>query len=152
MNDQSGTTCSACRGWMFAGQQPGYDHIHAIPSLPDDSRNTDTHHVMCGYAVGFSNTEWGGLPQTWVFFEDLEPAIVFGRAGRMSMHDISGYGVYTAAREVRFDPAESDDEITTLYLSGRPLDRRPGEKEIFARWARGVQLKSAYYEPPWLGH
>lgn len=152
MNDQPTATCSSCQGWKFAGQQPGYDHIHAVPSLPDDSRDTDTHRFVPGYAVGLSNTEWGGLPQTWIFFEDLEPALVFGRAGRMSRHDISGYGVYAAAREVRYDPAESDEEITTLYVSGRPLDRQLGENEIFGRWTRGVQLKSAYYQPPEVRH
>ncbi|MEU2718227.1 hypothetical protein [Streptomyces sp. NPDC007205] len=121
-----------------------------MPVLPDDSRSTDTHHVVRGCAVGFAEVSASdrGLPQTWVFFEHLEPAIVFGRAGRMSVHDVSGYGVYEAAREVRFDLSESDEEIITLYVSGHALDRRPGEEEIFARWAGGVRLGSAYYEPP----
>jgi hypothetical protein len=121
-----------------------------VPALPDSSRNTDTHQVLRGYAVGFAGLSASdqGLPQTWVFFEHLEPAIVFGRAGRMSAHDISGYGVYEAAREVRFDPSESDEQIITLYVSGHALDLRPGEDEIFARWAGRVRLGSAYYETP----
>jgi hypothetical protein len=150
MGTESGYGCTACHGWKWAGQQPGYDHIHVALALPDDSRSTDTHQVTRGYAVGFAGVSASdrGLPQTWVFFEHLEPAIVFGRAGRMSACDISGFGVYEAAREVRFDLSESDEEIITLYVTGHALDRLPGEDEIFARWAGGVRLESVHYETP----
>ncbi|MEZ7005477.1 hypothetical protein [Streptomyces sp. AD55] len=51
--------------------------------------------------------------RTWVFFEHLEPALVFGRAGRMSSYGITSYGVGQAAREVRFDH-DTGRRVTTL--------------------------------------
>ncbi|MFF2852052.1 hypothetical protein ACFVT5_37850 [Streptomyces sp. NPDC058001] len=65
----------------------------------------------------------------------------------MSIHDISGYGVYQAAHETRFG-FETEEQVTTLYVSGRALEREAGEDKRFAQWVRGVQLDSAYYEPP----
>ena len=55
-------------------------------------------------------------------------ALVFGRSGRMS-HDFAGYGVYEAAREVRFDYDHNQD-VVTLYLkiSGPSIDRQRDEK------------------------
>ncbi|MER7736576.1 hypothetical protein ABTX80_37465 [Streptomyces erythrochromogenes] len=149
MSDQRTSTCPACEDttWAWAGRQPGYDHIHRVVHLPDDQRDVDTHFVMRGFAVGFSSARAGGLPQTWVFFEHLEPALVFGRAGRMSTHGISRYGVYQAAHETRFD-FETAEQVTTLYVSKRSLDRKAGEDRHFAQWVRGVRLDSAYYEPP----
>ncbi|WP_030457155.1 hypothetical protein [Herbidospora cretacea] len=55
------------------------------------------------------------MPQAWVFFTDLEPAVMFGLAGRMSSFDISGYGVYEAARQVRFDK-RLDRDVHTLLV------------------------------------
>ncbi|WP_405149104.1 hypothetical protein OG589_13450 [Sphaerisporangium sp. NBC_01403] len=98
---------------------------------------------MHGYVVGMD----GQLPQMWVFFEHIEPALVFGRAGRMSGYDISGYGVYEAAREVRYDE-RSQREVHTLYVAGESLDRRDGEAKVFNRWVRGCDPESSQFEPP----
>ncbi|SCE62653.1 hypothetical protein [Streptomyces sp. OspMP-M43] len=139
-------TCTDCTDWKYAGSQPGYDHIHAVRVLPDEDHE-NTHLVLHGFATGFASDRVPGLAQTWVFFEHLEPALVFGRAGRMSSYDITGYGVYQAAREVRFDH-DTGRQVTTLYVTGRALDREPGEDKPFARWTRGVNPDSAYYEDP----
>lgn len=149
MSDQPASTCPACEDetWEWTGRQPGYDHIHRITSLPEDAQDSDTHIVRRGFAVGFAGADGGGLPQTWIFFEHLVPALVFGRAGRMSVHDISGYGVYQAAHETRFD-FETEDQVTTLYISGPALHRKAGVDQHFAQWVRGVQPGSAFYEPP----
>lgn len=47
----------------------------------EGKHQTDNHTVGHGYAVGFAGN--GGLPQTWIFCADLEPAVVFGRAATM---------------------------------------------------------------------
>ncbi|MFD6187455.1 hypothetical protein [Streptomyces goshikiensis] len=148
MSQTTDTPCPACddKTWAWKGGQPGYDHIHRVPRLPDEERE-DGHYVLHGWATGFRSVTEPGLRQTWVFFEHLEPALVFGRAGRMSIYDISSYGVYRAAREERFD-RESEEMITALYVTGRALDREPGEDKHIARWTRGVQHDSAYYEDP----
>ncbi|MFF2226897.1 hypothetical protein ACFVV7_26685 [Streptomyces globisporus] len=136
--------CPACTGWAHAGSQPGYDHIHRVLSLPEE-QHEDQQRVLHGFATGFASSAEPGLAQTWVFFEHLEPALVFGRAGRMSVYDITSYGVYTAAREERFDHG-SGRQVTTLHVAGRALDREPGEGKHFVRWARSVESVSAFYE------
>ncbi|MDW4912625.1 hypothetical protein [Streptomyces californicus] len=136
--------CPACTGWAHAGSQPGYDHIHRVLSLPEE-QHEDQQRVLHGFATGFASSAEPGLAQTWVFFEHLEPALVFGRAGRMSVYDITSYGVYTAAREERFDHG-TGRQVTTLHVAGRALDREPGEGKHFVRWARSVESDSAFYE------
>ncbi|WP_333744056.1 hypothetical protein [Streptomyces ardesiacus] len=139
-------TCPACTDWAYASSQPNYDHIHAVRALPDDDHE-DPHLVLHGWATGLSSESVPGLRQTWVFFEHLEPAFVFGRAGRMSVHDITSYGVYRAAREVRFD-YDTGRQVATLYITGLALDRQAGEDKHFSRWTQGVQPDSAYYGDP----
>lgn len=126
------------------GPTPNYDHIHGATTLPRRTHTND-HVVTPGYAVGMSGVGGQGLPQTWVFFEDVEPALVFGRAGRMSGGDISGYGVYEAAAEVRFNGRR---DVTTLHVkSDQPsLDRGEGEAEVFARWVAGCDPTSSYFQ------
>lgn len=123
---------------------PNYDHIHTAEALPRH-KHTEDHVITRGYAVGMSGNGHG-LPQMWVFFEDIEPALVFGRAGRMSGGDISGYGVYEAAAEVRFNGRR---DVTTLHVKlDQPtsLDRAGGEAEVFARWVAGCDPSSAYFQ------
>ncbi|WP_424532523.1 hypothetical protein ACOZ38_19845 [Sphaerisporangium viridialbum] len=137
--------CAQCGGlWTARKKAPNYDHIHRAETLPR-AQHTESHIVVHGYAVGMG----GQLPQMWVFFEHMEPALVFGRAGRMSSYDISGYGVYEAARETRYDQRRRDD-VTTLHVNvaADSLDRREGEREVFTRWVRGCDLASAHFEPP----
>ncbi|MFJ7242129.1 hypothetical protein ACIQWB_34055 [Streptomyces olivaceus] len=62
----------------------------------------------------------------------MEPALAFGRAGRMSVHDITSYGVYRAAREVRFDYG-TGQQVTTLYVTGRAIGRHSGKDKHFSR-------------------
>ncbi|WP_405140678.1 hypothetical protein OG589_27390 [Sphaerisporangium sp. NBC_01403] len=136
--------CPECDNHMWMrGHHANYDHIHAAEVLPP-AKHTDSHIIRHGYAVGMG----GSIPQTWVFFENLEPALVFGRAGRMSSHDIRSYGVYEAARENRFD-ARGRVDVTTLLVAGKSIDREGDEAEIFRRWVRGCDPESAYYESGW---
>ncbi|MET8145662.1 hypothetical protein ABZU32_35625 [Sphaerisporangium sp. NPDC005288] len=139
--------CSKCGAPWTSGKVPNYDHIHRAETMPR-ARRTESHIVLHGYAVGLAGMG-GGIGQTWVFFEHLEPALVFGRAGRMSSHDISSYGVYEAARETRYDEHRRGD-VTTLHVNvaADSLDRRQGEKKVFARWLQGVESESAHFEPP----
>ncbi|MGW0604091.1 hypothetical protein [Streptomyces sp. NPDC002640] len=146
MSATTNSTCPACTNWAYASSQPNYDHIHAVRALPDEDHE-DTHLVLHGFATGFASESVPGLAQTWVFFEHLEPALVFGRAGRMSVHDITSYGVYRAAREIRFDD-DTGRQVTSLYVTGRKLDRETGEEKHFTRWTRGVKPDSAHFEDP----
>lgn len=56
--------------------------------------------VARGYVVG--NGQW------W-FFNAFAPAVAFGRASRMSA-EVSGYGVFAAARETSFCPMHGEEE------------------------------------------
>lgn len=62
---------------------PNYHHVHDVEELPRE-RRTDHHIVVHGFAVRLS----GSIDTCWVFFHHLEPALAFGRAGRMSSVDI----------------------------------------------------------------
>ncbi|MFG1826718.1 hypothetical protein ACGFIJ_29920 [Microbispora bryophytorum] len=124
------------------GDLPNYDHFHKVDALPR-ARRADSRTTLRGYAVGMG----GSLPQTWVFFEHLEPALAFGRAGRMSCHDIRSYGVYEAARETRYDRTLKRD-VHTLFLAGSSLDRQDDEAQDLQRWLQGCVPGSAYFEPP----
>lgn len=137
--------CPDCRG-MFAGApQPHYDHVHPADELPRP-RRSENRIVRHGYAVGFAGNT--GLPQTWVFFADLEPAVVFGRAARMSVTDVNSYGVVEASRENRWNEDLVRDEVTLHLKHGSDLRDHPSEKPILERWVQGCRPGSAYYEGP----
>ncbi|GAA2636736.1 hypothetical protein GCM10010399_82250 [Dactylosporangium fulvum] len=63
--------------------------------------------VRRGYGVGF------GPNGHWYFFEDIAPALAFGRAARMSL-ECSGYGVFQAAHELQFCLTHNADEVEHL--------------------------------------
>ncbi|WP_327421133.1 hypothetical protein OG763_09775 [Streptomyces sp. NBC_01230] len=135
--------CLLQESW-FPGPQPHYDHVHIVETVPAP-QDIDGHVIIHGYSVGMSGPE---LPQLWIFFEYLEPAIACGRAARMSA-DIKGYGVYRAAREQAID-WDAERKVVTLHLVGPSLDRTVGEADILRRWLEGVVPGSAYFEdrPP----
>ncbi|MEU6412657.1 hypothetical protein [Microbispora sp. NPDC046933] len=138
--------CAECAAipWTRPSLHPNYDHVHGVNSLPNAEQYADieSYSVTYGYAVGFD----GRVPQTWVFFEHLEPALVFGRAGRMSTRDISSYGVFAAVREVRYNH-DLKREVITLLVSGTAFDREEDEAEAFVRWLEGCRPESADFEP-----
>ncbi|GAA4924428.1 hypothetical protein GCM10023334_029120 [Nonomuraea thailandensis] len=107
------------------------------------ARHTDSHRVRRGYAVGMAGT----LPQMWLFFDHIEPALVCGRAARMSCFDIMGYGVYEGAQEVRFDERLRRDVRTLYVLDGDSLDRHTDEAAAFTRWIAGCDPKSSHFKP-----
>ncbi len=131
------------------GPHPNYDHLHGTTAgqLPR-ARRTGGRVVTRGYAVGMS----GHLPQTWVFFDRIEPAYAFGRSGRMALTgDITSYGVYEAAHEVRWDEDLSRDVRTLHVVTDTSLRERTdadGERDLLSRWARGTYARSAYFHPP----
>ncbi|WP_285633531.1 hypothetical protein [Actinoallomurus iriomotensis] len=124
---------------------PNYDHLHKTPALPRP-KQTDSHIIVRGYATGMNGLT--GLQQIWIFFDHLEPALVFSRAGRMSGYDITAHGVYEAARETRCD-FELDRDVTTLHVNLRSEFERGAEDEIeiFKRWVRGCG-EGPYFDPP----
>lgn len=130
---------------LTAGPHPNYDHIHevSVDRLPR-ARRTDSRVTTRGYAVGMG----GKLPQIWVFFADLEPAYAFGRAGRMSTVDVTGFGVYEAVDEFRWDEDEFRD-IRTLHLAlDSPADKQiDDQRALLTRWVQGVSPRSAYFLP-----
>ncbi|MFL5913719.1 MAG: hypothetical protein ACJ768_24545 [Gaiellaceae bacterium] len=120
-----------------------YEDITLVDKLPRKTSREDCS-VTHGYAVGANGTG-GRLAQTWFFFHHLEPALAFGRAARVSTA-VSGYGVYAAARKVKFSDAKGADEVF-LYLIGETLDRRPDENAYLTRWVRGVKPGRAGWRP-----
>ena len=134
--------CDACRDYADRGL-PNYHHVHQVDELPTAQR-ADDQIIVHGYVVELS----GRIDRCVVFFQDLEPALAFGRAGRMSSGDITSYGVYAAARELRYEEHRGD--ITTLHVTGTNLDRKPGEAAALQRWVAGVDPKSSHFQPP--GH
>jgi hypothetical protein len=141
LRDQA--SCSACNASMFTSSpQPHYDHVHSVESLPR-ARHTDIHEIVSGYAVGMG----GPLPQTWVFFKDIEPAIVFGRAARMS-DEVSTYGVYEAAREVRYTEHLRRDTRTLLVNFDADIRDHETERPHLERWVQGCSPRYASFAPP----
>lgn len=139
----SAAPCSECEQHTGdGGPYPNYDHVHHVNPLPR-ARQAEHHIVVHGYAAEIS----GRLPHSWVFFGAIEPALVFGRAARMS-YDVSSYGVFEAAREVRWDDSRGRD-IATLYInsSGEGLDRADDETKAFRRWMRGCDPESSHFKP-----
>ena len=128
------------------GPHPNYGHLHPTTvDKPPRSRRTEGRVVTRGYAVGMS----GHLPQIWVFFGRIEPAYVFGRAGRMATtEDIRSYGVYEAACEVRWDEDKGRD-IRTLLVAVDTSQREVVDgQDLIARWVRGTNTCSSYFLPP----
>lgn len=121
--------------------QPHYDHVHWVDELPR-KRHVEDHIRNHGYAVGMSGT----LPQTWIFFDDRAPALVFGRAARMSAA-IRSYGVYPAAHEVRWNEHLNRDVFTLYLRQNEGIDRRPDERKDFQRWLDGVDPESSHFRP-----
>lgn len=134
--------CDACDPRPIAPCHQPYDNVHWEQALPR-TPTTDGCVRRRGYAVGLS----GSIEQTWVFFADLEPALVFGRAGRMSSVDIRSYGVYHAVHEVKFDE-RSDRDVRTLYVQHGSVDRQPDEHDAFTRRLAGTTSSSSHFLPP----
>lgn len=141
----SATDCADCRGLFHGTPQPHYDHVHTTDKLPR-ARRTDEHTVKHGYVVGFAGNS--GLPQTWIFFADLEPAVVFGRSARMSVSDVNHYGISEAARETRYTERLGRDVVTLHLKHGSHLRDHDNEMPILKRWVRGCRPDSAHYEGP----
>lgn len=110
-------------------------HHHELP--PRGS--SDRHVVRHGYAV-----DAGG---SWYFFTDLEPAIVFGRAARMSL-DCRSYGVFRAAHETNHC-AQHGDERALIFV-GLQVDRGADEADVINRFAAGVAQhpESSHWHAP----
>lgn len=128
------------QGRSDSGEKPagGYvavTHHHELPPRA----NSDHHVVRHGYTV-----DVGG---SWYFFGDLEPAIVFGRAGRMSL-DCRSYGVFRAAHETLYCPQHGDERVLTFV--GLQLDRGGDEANLIARFAAGVgeHPESSHWHAP----
>jgi hypothetical protein len=113
-----------------------YDEVVSATTLPVAQR-TDSRVVSHGYAVQLE-------PGPWFWFSDLPPALVFGRAARMSAQ-CSGYGVHHAAHEIRSVPSKGTDR-RTLYVIGGNLDRQAGEKEQLQLWVDGVDDRSSHWQ------
>lgn len=106
----------------------GYFAAVAVDDLPQKVHR-DELSIEHGYAVGIG---------TWYFFDAIEPAVTFGRAGRMSSHCL-GYGVYAAAMEMAYCPAHGDEHVLHVLVTGGSLDRRPGEAELLGRFVESVR-------------
>jgi hypothetical protein len=126
--------CSDCVDYG-AESRSAYDHVHTNNCLPE-ACSTGERLIEHGYAVRVAGMD-RGLPHTWVFFLDLDPALVFGLVGEMSAGDIANYGVHEAARDITYDKY---GEIRTLHVNtGVALDRQGLEADAIARWVAGLK-------------
>lgn len=143
--DHSG--CPACAAFPTGSEGLDWDHVHEAAELPA-VEHTDARHVIHGYLVRLGSHL--GAHQRWFFFGHLEPALVFGRAARMSA-SVSSYGVHAAATEAHQDPANPTRDITTIHVrTGTGLDRADDELQHFDRWLRATRARpeSSHYHPP----
>lgn len=123
---------------FFDNELGRYFAVSCADALPEEF-SSDYRFVDRGYAVGIGK---------WHFFKALEPALVFGRAARMSP-DCHGYGVYAAAEEVMCCHLHNRDEWA-LHLAGLSLDRKGGEVDAIKRFAQCVKENpdsSHWHEP-----
>ncbi|MFD7161115.1 hypothetical protein ACFV9C_41480 [Kribbella sp. NPDC059898] len=119
---------------------PDVRHVEVLPKL----RASDSKVVTPGFAVEIHGPR---VPAMRVFFQDLEPALAFGRAARMACGDVNGYGVLKALRVTEWNETTRSD-ATTLYTTGGNLDRRPDEHAALRRWLDGVSVESSHFRPP----
>lgn len=96
----------------------------------------DNRIVRHGYAVGIGQ---------WHFFDDFEPAYVFGRAARMSL-DCSGWGVRRAAHVTQHCLLHAQDE--RVLLVAESVRERADDADAISRFAQGVYPASAYWCEP----
>ena len=82
-------------------------------------QSRDDHVVEHGFAVGVGHRHHD---QTWWFFRDRKDALAFGALARKAVR-ASGYGVYPAAQEVKYDHRSNTDSWA-LYVGDRSIDRR----------------------------
>lgn len=75
------------------GGADGYHLVVTVPKLPEQVEAEDRR-VRHGYSVR--------LADRWFWFPALEPAVAFGRAGRMSGQGSGGWSLHRAAAEVTF--------------------------------------------------
>lgn len=129
---------------MTDKQKRNYAAVHQVEELPH-IRTGDHAVAPEGYAVGI----WGSIDPLWIFFRDLEPAMAFGRAARMSGYDIRGFGVHKAIRVVENDPKTLRDKPPVLYVTGPPLqiELRQDEPAILQRWLDGTSPESSHFSP-----
>ena len=117
----------------------GYRCATRAEQLPRAYRR-DEGYVTRGFAVGIG---------AWYFFGAQAPAMVFGRSARMSA-ECGAYGVYEAARVVRYCDLHREDE--RVLLIGRHVERSDNELQtaMAERFARGVAQRpdsAHWYEP-----
>ena len=116
-----------------------FHEVRIVDSLPP-AREQDDWRIEQGFVV-----RMGGpycLPSLF-FFNAKEPALVFGRAARMSQN-VSSYGVRRGALERKYK--DGGDE-RTLYVTGDRLDRSADadEQETFLRFAAGTVPDSSHW-------
>jgi hypothetical protein len=114
------------------------DNYHEILRIEDIFPRRKHQHgwvIDHGYAVQHDDGEW-------FYFLAIEPALAYGRAGRMSV-DISSYGVHKAAREIRWDERRGID-ILRLHV-GENIDRGPDEMNHLHAWVKGINAKSSHW-------
>ncbi|MFC5253563.1 hypothetical protein [Streptomyces nigrescens] len=129
--------------WFDSNSTTQYDRIKTVDTLPRQTTR-DERVVRRGYAVGLTIQ---GLGQTWFFFHHRPPAVAFGRAARMSI-TATGWGVYNAANEVRYNP-EKHRDIHTLYIqpgtewggSAQPSD------DDLPEWVAGCNPTQSLWDP-----
>lgn len=123
------------RGDAINGTNPArYLAVAAVSELPAGS-DSEAHRIVQGFAVFVGQ---------WWYFPALEPASAFGRSARMST-ECSSYGLYPAARELRYCRSHGD-EVVLLVNTSENL-RGAVEDDAIARFALEIarEPKSSHW-------
>lgn len=130
-------SCINCYMPGLPRQSSAYDHVHTNQQLPTAGGNPDVV-ITQGFAVNLDGGDVG-QPETWMFFGEIDPALVFARAG-LTSDDIRNVHVYRAAREVRH---EGRQDVVYLYVHvGIALHGDADERAALARWAQAQGNRS----------
>jgi hypothetical protein len=62
--------------------------------------------------------------------------------------DVTSYGVYEAAAEIRWDQDEARDIRTLLVATDTSQREVVDGQDLIARWVRGTSPRSSYFQPP----
>ena len=85
------------------------------------------------------------LEDDWFWFPAIEPAYVFGRAGRMSAQ-VGSWALCEAATEARWDDKLERDVLSLYFLDGSVVSRDPvTDRRLLAGFASEVDPNSSHW-------
>lgn len=130
--------CADCTGTSTSDT-----HVHRVPTLPPEGRGGHQS-VTHGWATALVRGPDGGAD--WTFFADLEPAVAFGRAARMSA-DVTDWRLHQAARFNRAVDGRGENAlfVADAWAGVQDSDRQAA---VLHRWLSGCNPHNPAFVPP----